>query len=92
MQSLLAARFKLAVHREKRELPLYAMVVSKNGPKFKLTEAVQGPVSAVLSKIKPDLKEFSISRWNGLRIQARRRLQTFPPARRFSLQYRNNSD
>jgi len=39
MQSLLAARFQLAIHRETRELPMYAMVVGKNGAKVHLTEA-----------------------------------------------------
>jgi uncharacterized protein (TIGR03435 family) len=35
MQSLLADRFKLAVHREMKETPVYALVVGKNGPKLK---------------------------------------------------------
>ncbi len=34
MQSMLADRFKLAVHHETKELPVYALVVGKNGPKF----------------------------------------------------------
>ena len=34
VQSLLAERFKLAVHEELRPLGVYALVVMKNGPKF----------------------------------------------------------
>jgi len=34
MQSLLADRFQLQTHRETVELPIYALVVAKNGPKF----------------------------------------------------------
>src|SRR6185369_2324682 len=39
MQALLVERFKLAVHRETRELPLYALVVAKGGHKLQLSEA-----------------------------------------------------
>jgi uncharacterized protein (TIGR03435 family) len=39
MQNLLATRFKMSVHRDSKELPVYALVVAKNGPKIK-------PVSA----------------------------------------------
>ena len=35
IQSLLADRFKLVVHRDKKEFPVYALVVAKNGPKLK---------------------------------------------------------
>jgi uncharacterized protein (TIGR03435 family) len=35
MQSLLADRFKLQFHRENREMLVYALMVGKNGPKFK---------------------------------------------------------
>jgi uncharacterized protein (TIGR03435 family) len=35
MQNLLASRFKLRVHRESRELTVYALEVAKNGPLFK---------------------------------------------------------
>ena len=34
-QSLLADRFKLKVRRETKELPVYALVVAKGGPKFR---------------------------------------------------------
>jgi uncharacterized protein (TIGR03435 family) len=33
LQALLAERFKLAVHRETKELPEYALVIAKSGPK-----------------------------------------------------------
>jgi uncharacterized protein (TIGR03435 family) len=35
LQALLVERFKLAVHNESRRRPGYAIVVDKNGPKFK---------------------------------------------------------
>jgi uncharacterized protein (TIGR03435 family) len=34
LQSLLADRFKLTLHHDTRELPIYALVVAKNGPKL----------------------------------------------------------
>jgi uncharacterized protein (TIGR03435 family) len=35
LQSLLADRFHLVIRRDTREMPVYALLVSKNGPKFK---------------------------------------------------------
>jgi uncharacterized protein (TIGR03435 family) len=35
LQTLLAQRFKLKVHRETREVPAFDLVVAKGGPKFK---------------------------------------------------------
>jgi uncharacterized protein (TIGR03435 family) len=35
LQNLLAERFKLALHHETREIPIYEMTVAKNGPKLK---------------------------------------------------------
>jgi uncharacterized protein (TIGR03435 family) len=35
MQTLLADRFQLKLHRETKELPVYALVADKNGPKLK---------------------------------------------------------
>jgi len=39
VRALLTERFKLTVHQETRELPLYALVVAKGGSKLKETEA-----------------------------------------------------
>ncbi|HYW48921.1 MAG TPA: TIGR03435 family protein [Bryobacteraceae bacterium] len=38
LQDFLAERFKLTLHHESKELPLYALVVAKNGPKMKESE------------------------------------------------------
>jgi uncharacterized protein (TIGR03435 family) len=40
LQTLLADRFKLKLHRENREMPVYALVAGKNGLKF--TKAPEG--------------------------------------------------
>jgi uncharacterized protein (TIGR03435 family) len=39
LRSLLADRFKLALHEETRDLPVYALVVAKNGPKLRTESA-----------------------------------------------------
>jgi uncharacterized protein (TIGR03435 family) len=50
LQSLLADRFKLAVHREKRNQPVYALVVAKGGPKLqKALETDASPTSPGLN-------------------------------------------
>ena len=38
LRSLLADRFKVALHRERKEVTLYALLAMKNGPKFKASE------------------------------------------------------
>jgi uncharacterized protein (TIGR03435 family) len=49
LQSLLQDRFKLKLHRETKESPVYALVVAKGGPKLKMSSDqispdVNGPV------------------------------------------------
>jgi uncharacterized protein (TIGR03435 family) len=34
LQTLLADRFKLAIHRETKDLPVYALMIAKNGPRL----------------------------------------------------------
>ena len=42
LRGLLAERFKLAVHTETRQLPLYALVVAKGGPKMEKADSPTG--------------------------------------------------
>ena len=42
-QNLLAERFKLKIHHEKKEMQMYELVVGKNGPKLK--ESVEAPAA-----------------------------------------------
>jgi bla regulator protein blaR1 len=45
MQALLAERFQLVVHKESKEMPVYAIVVAKGGPKLKASAAdAKGPM------------------------------------------------
>jgi uncharacterized protein (TIGR03435 family) len=39
LQAVLEDRFQLKVHRERKELPAYALVVAKNGPKVKESDS-----------------------------------------------------
>lgn len=48
LQELLANRFKLAVHHELKELPVFALLVAKNGPKLRESQ----PGNAVETEIK----------------------------------------
>lgn len=48
VQALLAERFQLKAHRETRELPLYALVVAKNGPKLKESAEGRRPQMGVI--------------------------------------------
>ena len=43
MQTLLAERFKMVVHRETKEIPVYELMVAKNGPKLRHSETEGKP-------------------------------------------------
>ncbi len=48
LRALLADRFQLAVHRESREMAVYAVVVSKSGPKFKESALEASPLAEII--------------------------------------------
>jgi len=67
LQALLADRFKLAVHRETKDLPGYALVIAQNGPKLreaKSAEAKPGttPGPGERSSMGIELGQFSFQR------------------------------
>jgi len=43
LQNLLAERFRLTVHRDRKEMAMYDLVVAKNGPKMKAAPVESGP-------------------------------------------------
>jgi uncharacterized protein (TIGR03435 family) len=65
LQALLEERFKLQVHREKKEMPVYALVVGKIGTKFKESapdaahlrhtdKAMRRPLKLMCAPARPD--------------------------------------
>jgi len=48
LQELLAQRFKLAIHREMKQLPGYALVVARGGTKLKITNREAATLGAIL--------------------------------------------
>jgi uncharacterized protein (TIGR03435 family) len=53
LRSLLADRFKLAFHRETKDLAIYALVAAKNGPKFHALQACAGRPPGKLNHMRP---------------------------------------
>ncbi|HYI98050.1 MAG TPA: M56 and DUF3738 domain-containing protein [Bryobacteraceae bacterium] len=43
VRNLLAERFQLTIHRETREIPIYALILAKNGSKIQPSKEQQGP-------------------------------------------------
>jgi uncharacterized protein (TIGR03435 family) len=61
LQNLLADRFRLAVHREKRVIPVYELTVAKNGPKFKESVPNDAPADdAASERMKKDSDGYPI--------------------------------
>jgi len=53
LQSLLAERFKLTVHRDGKEHAVYALIVGKNGPKLKEAEPDAAPAATAATGGEP---------------------------------------
>jgi uncharacterized protein (TIGR03435 family) len=60
VQSLLAERFQLALHRETRQLPIFTLTVARNGPKLHAVESGQGRTSGDAGRL--EAKAISIQK------------------------------
>ena len=55
LQNLLAERFKLTLHHEEKELPMYSLVVAKSGPKIKESAEETAPKDAAPPEAQPPI-------------------------------------
>lgn len=53
LQRLLAGRFALKIHRETKDVPMYALEIAKNGPRLTPTAFPQSPPSGATEKPQP---------------------------------------
>jgi uncharacterized protein (TIGR03435 family) len=63
MQSLLADRFQLAVHRESRELPVFELALAKGGSKLKSAAARQGLPDGLLHGGRGQVEGIAVPMW-----------------------------
>jgi uncharacterized protein (TIGR03435 family) len=70
LQTLLADRFKLVVHREMKEMPIYAVVVAKDGPKLEKAKVEEKDCPPVRTSDGFACHEFMGGQGRGLHGQA----------------------
>jgi uncharacterized protein (TIGR03435 family) len=61
LQNLLAERFGLVLHKDRKETPGYELVVAKNGPKLKETVDSAAPADGALPAAPPDLSKLKVN-------------------------------
>ena len=71
LQSLLAERFKLVVHREQKEQSVFALIVGKNGSKLEPSAPDPAPVPGALApagSVRPDAVQISGNTQRGMTV------------------------
>jgi uncharacterized protein (TIGR03435 family) len=63
VQSLLADRFQLKFHSEVRQMPLFALVIAKGGPKLDAPKAGEVPRIGVYGALKLDATDISMAQF-----------------------------